>query len=130
MINKILVIDDSDTERFVAVRMLNDAGYRTIEASNGEDGVQKAIEEMPDLILMDVMMPGVTGFQATRYLNKTSKTKDIPIFMLTAKDKESDKAWGIKQGALCYFVKPVNKESILLEIEKLNGNRTIWNNLI
>lgn len=118
-IKKVLVIDDSALERQHVANILKDGGYIVIEAETGEDGVQKAGEHRPDLIIMDVMMPGVNGFQATRYLTKSPTTKEIPIFMLTSRMEESDKAWAIKQGATKYLNKPADRSELLSEINKL-----------
>ena len=120
-IRKVLVVDDSDLERQHVVRILKDAGYTVVEANSGEDGVQKAVETRPDLVLMDVMMPGVNGFQATRHLSKTPETASIPVFMLTSRSQDTDKAWGIKQGASRYLTKPADRSLLLAEIAKLQG---------
>lgn len=118
-IKKVLVIDDSAVERLHVVKILKDVGYTIVEADSGEDGVLKAVEHRPDLIIMDVMMPGVNGFQATRHLSKTPETKEIPIFMLTSRTEDSDKAWAMKQGAVKYLTKPVDRSELLSEINKL-----------
>jgi twitching motility two-component system response regulator PilH len=120
-INKILVVDDSELERQQVTKILREAGFQVIEAVSGEDGVAKAVEHHPDLVLMDVMMPGVNGFQATRHLSRTEETKHIPVFMLTSRGEDTDKAWGLKQGAIKYFTKPADKVSLLAEIAKLNN---------
>lgn len=118
-IKNILVIDDSNLERQHAVKILKDAGFNVFEAESGEDGVTKAVDNAPDLIIMDVMMPGVNGFQATRHLSRTPETKDIPVFMLTSRSEENDKAWAIKQGATKYLTKPVDRNLLLNEIKNL-----------
>jgi twitching motility two-component system response regulator PilH len=119
-IRKILVVDDSDLERQHVVKILKEGGYTVLEANSGEDGVQKAVETRPDLIIMDVMMPpGVNGFQATRHLGKTPETAEIPVFILTSRNQDTDKAWGIKQGASKYLTKPADQTNLLAEISKL-----------
>ena len=118
-IKKILVIDDSPTERHVLVELLTGKGYQVITAENGEQGIEKAKAELPDLILMDVVMPGLNGYQATRTLTRDELTKNIPVIVCTSKGQETDKIWGLRQGALDYLVKPVNGEELLSKIEAL-----------
>lgn len=118
-INKIMIIDDSPTERFFLQDLLTKKGFNVVTAANGEDGVARAKAEMPDLILMDVVMPGLNGFQATRQISKAPETAHIPIFMCTTKDQETDKVWGVRQGAKDYLVKPVNAEELLGKIAAL-----------
>jgi twitching motility two-component system response regulator PilH len=116
---KILVIDDSDLERQRVVKYLAEAGYDVAEAASGEEGVQRAIESLPNLIIMDVMMPGVNGFQATRHLKKSPETSNIPVIMLTSRTQDTDKAWALKQGAEKYFVKPANRVLLLEAVADL-----------
>lgn len=118
-IKKILVIDDSPTERFFVVDLLNKKGYQTITAENGEEGIAKAKAEKPDLILMDVVMPGLNGYQATRTLTRDEDTKDIPVIICTTKGQETDKIWGLRQGAVDYLVKPLNPEELLKRVAAL-----------
>ena len=118
-INKIMIIDDSPTERFFLQDLLTKKGFNVVTAENGEDGVVRAKAEMPDLILMDVVMPGLNGFQATRQISRAPETAHIPIFMCTTKDQETDKVWGVRQGAKDYLVKPVNAEELLGKIAAL-----------
>ena len=115
-IKKILVVDDSPTERHVLVELLTRNGYQVITAENGEEGVGKAKKELPDLILMDVVMPGLNGYQATRTLTRDEATKHIPVIVCTSKGQETDRIWGLRQGALDYIVKPVNGEDLLAKI--------------
>lgn len=115
-IKKILVVDDSPTERHVLVELLTRNGYQVITAENGEEGVGKAKTELPDLILMDVVMPGLNGYQATRTLTRDEATKHIPVIVCTSKGQETDRIWGLRQGALDYIVKPVNGEDLLAKI--------------
>lgn len=118
-IKKILVCDDSPTERFVISDLLTKKGYQVINAESGEEGVAKAKAELPDLIIMDVVMPGLNGFQATRQISREETTKHIPVFMCTTKDQETDKIWGMRQGAKDYLVKPVNQAELLAKIASL-----------
>ncbi len=119
LIKKILVVDDSPTERYFMVELLTKSGYEVIVAQNGEEGIAKAKEELPDLVLMDVVMPGLNGYQATRTLTRDERTKNIPIIFLTSKGQETDKIWGLRQGAQDYLVKPVNGAELLAKIAAL-----------
>ncbi len=110
---KILVVDDSPTELHVITGYLNDAGYQTITASNGEEGVSVAKSEKPDLILMDVVMPGLNGFQATRKIKRDPAVTHIPVIIVTTKDQDTDREWGMRQGARAYLVKPVGRQQLL-----------------
>lgn len=118
-VKKVLVVDDSPTERHVLVELLTRNGYQVITAESGEEGIEKAKSELPDLVLMDVVMPGLNGYQATRTLIRNETTKHIPIIVCTSKGQETDKIWGLRQGALDYLVKPVNGEELLSKIAAL-----------
>jgi twitching motility two-component system response regulator PilH len=118
-VKNILVIDDSPTERHVLVDLLTRNGYQVITAENGEEGIEKAKAEQPDLILMDVVMPGLNGYQATRTLTRDDKTKHIPVIVCTSKNQETDKIWGLRQGAHDYMSKPINGEELLAKIASL-----------
>lgn len=118
-VKKIMIIDDSPTERLFLQDMLTKKGFNVVTAENGEEGVARAKVELPDLILMDVVMPGLNGFQATRQISKAPETAHIPIFICTTKDQETDKVWGVRQGAKDYLVKPVNAEELLGKIAAL-----------
>ncbi|WP_305072283.1 response regulator transcription factor [Propionivibrio sp.] len=118
-VKTVLVVDDSPTERHVLVELLSRNGYQVITAENGEEGIEKARRELPDLILMDVVMPGLNGYQATRTLTRDDTTKHIPIIVCTSKGQETDRIWGLRQGALDYIVKPVNGEDLLAKIAAL-----------
>jgi len=104
----ILIVDDSPTEVHVMKTALEKHGYQIESASDGAEGIAKAKSMKPDLILMDVVMPGVNGFQATRKLTADPETRSIPVIMITSKDQESDRVWGMRQGAVAYLVKPVS----------------------
>ena len=118
-VKKILVVDDSPTERHVLVELLTKNGYKVITAESGEEGIEKAKSELPDLVLMDVVMPGLNGYQATRTLTRDDATKHIPIIVCTSKGQETDKIWGLRQGAHDYLTKPVNGEKLLAAIAAL-----------
>ena len=118
-IKKILIVDDSPTERHVLNDMLTKAGYEVIASDNGEDAIVRAKRDRPDVILMDVVMPGLNGFQATRAISRDPDTKAIPIIICTSKTQETDKIWGMRQGARNYVVKPVNKDELLAKIAAL-----------
>ena len=118
-IKKILVVDVSPTERHVLVDLLTKNGYQVITAESGEEGVEKAKKELPDLVLMDVVMPGLNGYQATRTLTREESTKNIPIIVCTSKGQETDKIWGLRQGAQDYLVKPINGDELLAKIAAL-----------
>lgn len=113
---RILVVDDSPTETHVLKTMLEKHGYHISVALDGEQGMTKAQREQPDLILMDIVMPGVNGFQATRKLSKDSATASIPIIIISTKDQETDRDWGMRQGALDYITKPVTEAGLLGKI--------------
>ena len=118
-VTKILIVDDSPTERHVLVELLTKNGYQVITAESGEEGIEKAKSELPDLVLMDVVMPGLNGYQATRTLTRDEQTKHIPIIVCTSKGQETDKIWGLRQGAHDYLTKPVNPEKLLATIAAL-----------
>ncbi|MCO6413649.1 MAG: twitching motility response regulator PilH [Thiogranum sp.] len=115
---QILIVDDSPTEAHVLKGMLEKNGFETETAENGTEGIERAKELKPDLILMDVVMPGLNGFQATRQLTKDPQTSGIPVIIVTTKDQETDRVWGLRQGATDFLTKPVS-EKILME--KINA---------
>lgn len=115
----ILVVDDSPTMLSGTTKILATAGYDVIQAESGEAGIKMASTDNPDLILMDVVMPDLNGFQATRKLTTSDDTKHIPVIMLTTKDQETDKVWAQRQGASDYVVKPPNTKELLSKIENL-----------
>lgn len=118
-IKKILVVDDSPTERHFLSDMLSKKGYDVITAESGDEAIVKTKAELPDLVLMDVIMPGLNGFQATRSITRDEVTKHIPVIMCTSKTQETDKIWGLRQGAKDYVVKPINQAELLAKIESL-----------
>ena len=115
-VKKILIVDDSPTERHVLSDLLIKNGYKVVTAANGEQAIMMSRQEMPDLILMDVVMPGMNGYQATRTISREEATRHIPIIMCTSKSQETDKIWGMRQGAHDYIVKPLDHAALLLKI--------------
>ncbi|HET7260792.1 MAG TPA: response regulator [Casimicrobiaceae bacterium] len=120
-IRRILVVDDSPTERHVLQDLLSRAGYEVVESDSGEDAIAKARALRPDLILMDVVMPGLNGFQATRAISRDPETRAIPVIMCTSKSQETDRIWGLRQGARDYVVKPVVRAELLAKIQSLEA---------
>ncbi|MGE0080487.1 MAG: twitching motility response regulator PilH [Thiohalomonadaceae bacterium] len=116
---EILIVDDSPTEIHVLTTMLKKHGFSVSSVSNGEDGIKVAKEKKPDLILMDVVMPGINGFQATRQLSKDADTSSIPVIIVTTKDQETDRVWGLRQGARDYLTKPVAEEELIDKIKSV-----------
>ena len=112
----VLIIDDSPTELHLFQTMLEKAGFGTLVADSGEEGIKTAKASLPDCILMDVVMPGMNGFQATRHLTRDPATAAIPVIMITNKDQETDKIWGMRQGAVEYVVKPVQEKELVAMI--------------
>lgn len=118
-IRKILIVDDSSTNRHVLFEMLARHGYRCILAESGKEAIEKAKTEKPDMVLMDVVMPDMDGYQATRAITRDEATKHIPVILCTSKDQETDRLWGLRQGAKNYVVKPVDEKDLLEKITAL-----------
>jgi twitching motility two-component system response regulator PilH len=116
-IQKILIVDDSKTELHHLSDLLGKRGYTVRTAENGEDAMRRLEEEKPDLILMDVVMPGQNGFQLTRSITRDARFSDVPVIMCTSKNQETDKVWGMRQGARDYIVKPVNADELIGKIK-------------
>jgi twitching motility two-component system response regulator PilH len=117
----ILIVDDSPTDAYLVRNILESNGYKTAEASNGTDAIEKAKALKPNLVLMDVVMPGLNGFQATRKITKDPATSSIPVVIVSSKNMDSDRAWGLMQGAKEFLVKPVKEQELLDTIKKLIG---------
>jgi twitching motility two-component system response regulator PilH len=111
-IQKILVVDDAMSQRLYLSALLAEQGYEVITANDGAEAVIKAKNELPDLIIMDVVMPVLNGFQATRAITMDEATWHIPVILLTSKDMESDRIWGLRQGATAFLHKPVNTKDL------------------
>ena len=115
---RILIVDDSPTEMFRFREILSKHGYEVLEATNGADGVTLAQAELPDLVLMDVVMLGVNGFQATRQIARGAVTKHIPIVIVSTKDQDTDRVWGKRQGACDYLTKPIDETQLISVIKQ------------
>ncbi len=115
-VKKILVVDDSPTDQQYLRELLTRQGYQVLSASGGDEGIAKAKSLKPDLILMDVVMPGLNGFQATRQLAQDEDTKAIPVIICTTKQQATDRIWGLKQGAKDYITKPIDGAELLSKI--------------
>ncbi|MBC6428796.1 MAG: response regulator [Cellvibrionales bacterium] len=118
---RILIVDDSRTETKNLSKLLSKHGHQVIAASSGEEGLTVAAKDLPDLILMDVVMPGLNGFQTTRKLTQNEATKHIPVIMVTTKNQETDKVWAMRQGAAGFLVKPVAEQDLLSAIAAALG---------
>ena len=118
-IQKVLLVDDSKTELHYLSDLLLKRGFAVRTADNGEEAMQRLAEEKPDLILMDVVMPGQNGFQLTRSITRDPRFADVPVIMCTSKNQETDKVWGLRQGASDYVVKPVKAEELMAKIKAL-----------
>ena len=114
---KILIIDDSPTDTRVFSNVLERNGFAVITADNAEDGIATAKRELPDLVLMDVILPGMNGFQATRALSRDADTSHIPVLIVSTKGMDTDKAWGLRQGAKDYVTKPINEADLIDKIK-------------
>lgn len=119
----ILIVDDSPTETHILSTMLEKNGFSVITAENGEAGVSKAKEEKPDLILMDVVMPGMNGYEASREISADPETSAIPIIIVSSKNQQTDRMWGLRQGAKDYIGKPAQEDELLGKINALIGNQ-------
>jgi len=118
----VLVVDDSATDQYAFRSMLEKNGYQVSVAENGRQGVDLATKVIPDVILMDVVMPELNGFQATRELSRSSVTGDIPVIMVTTKDGETDVLWAKRQGAKAYLVKPAKEKDLMKTIKEMLGS--------
>ncbi|MCK5720686.1 MAG: response regulator [Thiomargarita sp.] len=114
----ILIVDDSPTDAYLVKNMLEECGYQTSQAENGEEAIQKVKEIKPNLVLMDVVMPGLNGFQATRKITKNPETSNIPVVIISSKNMETDKAWAKMQGAKDFLVKPIKADILLATVKK------------
>ncbi|MBE2292370.1 MAG: twitching motility response regulator PilH [Xanthomonadales bacterium] len=118
---RILIVDDSPTQLIGIQRIVEKLGHQTLTAEDGAAGVAMAKAELPDLILMDVVMPNLNGFQATRQLSRESTTRDIPVVLVTTKDQDTDRMWGMRQGARAYLTKPFAEADLTDVIDRLLG---------
>ena len=109
---RILIVDDSPSQLMGIRRIVEKLGHEALTAEDGAAGVEMAKKELPDLILMDVVMPNLNGFQATRSITREPTTKHIPVVLVTTKDQETDRMWGMRQGARAYLTKPFSEEEL------------------
>jgi twitching motility two-component system response regulator PilH len=113
MAKKLLIVDDSPTELKLIIDVFNGPEYKIVTAEDGEEGVAKAMSEKPDLVILDVVMPKMNGFQACRTIKSTPELQDIPVILLTSKNQKADEFWGKKQGADVYLTKPFDSAELL-----------------
>jgi twitching motility two-component system response regulator PilH len=118
----VLIVDDSPTEQHIFCKALERHGYDTVVASDGEEAIGAAQQMRPDVIVMDVVMPGMNGFQATRRLSKDPATANIPVVIVSSKGQETDRIWGLRQGASQYLVKPVESNELVAAVEAAMAN--------
>ena len=118
-IKNVLIVDDSATDSHLLGEILKKNGFSVITATSGEEGIVRAKKDRPDLILMDIVMPGMSGFEATHAISKDPETSSIPVIVCSTKGQETDKAWGLRQGAKDYIVKPVVEKVLMEKIRAL-----------
>ena len=116
---KILIVDDSPSQLLGIQRIVEKLGHESITAEDGAAGVEVAKRELPDMVLMDVVMPNLNGFQATRTLSREATTKHIPVILVTTKDQDTDRMWGMRQGAKAYITKPFSEVELSEVIERV-----------
>jgi len=116
--SKILIVDDSPAQLQNLCKIVEQGGHQTVTAESGEAAIELATDERPELILMDIVMPGMSGYQTTRKLNSNELTRHIPVILVSTKDGEADRAWGLRQGATEYVTKPVNPAKLLSAISE------------
>ena len=119
-VQKILLVDDSKTELHYMTDLLLKRGYSVRTAENGEEALKRLAEDKPDLILMDVVMPGQNGFQLTRTITRDPRYAGLPVIMCTSKNQETDRVWGMRQGAKDYVVKPVQADELIAKIKQFD----------
>ncbi len=115
---KILIVDDSPAQRLCLRQMVEQAGHEALVAESGEQALELAALEHPAVILMDIVMPGMSGYQATRKLGRADSTRHIPVIFVSGRDGEADREWGLRQGAREYVTKPVNPTRLLTAISE------------
>jgi twitching motility two-component system response regulator PilH len=119
-VEKILIVDDSPSDRQHLLETLTTHGFNCVMAENGDEAIAKAQSELPDLILMDIIMPGTNGYEATRAITRDERTRGIPVIICTGKDGSTDRLWGLRQGAKDYITKPVDQRELMLKIAALS----------
>ena len=118
-IKNVLIVDDSATDMHLLSEMLKKNGYLVSTATSGEEAIAKCKKEKPDAVLMDIVMPGMSGFEATRSIARDPDTASIPVIVCSTKGQETDKAWGLRQGARDYMVKPINEKALIEKLKAL-----------
>ncbi|QIO89117.1 response regulator [Stenotrophomonas rhizophila] len=116
---RILIVDDSPSQLLGIQRIVEKLGHEILTATDGAAGVEAAKAELPDLVLMDVVMPNLNGFQATRTLSRDAATKHIPVILVTTKDQDTDRMWGMRQGAKAYITKPFSEDELSEVLERV-----------
>jgi twitching motility two-component system response regulator PilH len=119
---RVMVVDDSPTDVEHLRQILERAGYQVLQATSGQDAIDMIRLERPDCVVMDVVMPGINGFQATRMLSRDPETAKIPIIVVSSKNQETDRLWALRQGAKEYVVKPVKDRELIAKINSVLGN--------
>ena len=119
---RILLIEDSPTEAAVLAQLLERNGHQVTTSGSAEDGIASCKRDKPDLVLMDVVLPGMNGFQATRALSRDADTSHIPVLIVSTKNLDTDRMWGLRQGAKDYIVKPPSEDALIARIDQLLGN--------
>jgi len=114
---RVMIVDDSPTDKVFVRQILERAGHEVLEANNGQEAIEQVRLLRPDCVVMDVVMPGVNGFQATRTLSRDPATMTIPIVVLSSKNQETDRVWALRQGAKEYLVKPVKGAELVEKIQ-------------
>ena len=122
---KILIVDDSPSQLLGIQRIVEKLGHESITAEDGAAGVEVAKRELPDMVLMDVVMPNLNGFQDTRTLSREATTKHIPVILVTTKDQDTDRMWGLRQGAKAYLTKPFSEDELAEVIERIFNAREL-----
>ncbi len=121
---RILIVDDSQSQRQLLEHLLDKYGHQVLTATTGEDGIDIASGEQPDLVLMDVVMPGINGFKATREITRNDSTSHIPVIILSSKSDDTDQIWADRQGASGYLTKPVNEKALISAISGVLKSKT------
>ncbi len=116
---RILIVDDSPSQLLGIQRIIEKLGHESLTAEDGASGVEVAKRELPDMVLMDVVMPNLNGFQATRQLSRDANTRHIPVILVTTKDQDTDRMWGLRQGAKAYLTKPFSEDELAELIERI-----------
>jgi twitching motility two-component system response regulator PilH len=119
---RVMIVDDSPTDVQNLKTILQKAGHTVVECNSGQDAIDRVKLEKPDVVIMDVVMPGVNGFQATRTLSKDPATAHIPIVVVSSKSQDTDRVWALRQGAKEYMVKPVKENDLIAKIKAVLGS--------